>query len=296
MPSHIETQELRVFHAVYETGGFGSAADKLFVTQSAISQTVANLEKKLGCQLFQRNPLQLTDAGIRMLGYAEVVLGEERELLTDIRNIQNGVLANLSLGMNATVNLLYSADLIQRYTDDSPLTRIKINVIPSRQIYTAVATDVIELGFGPFQQTMPDRFEAIPLFQDNRSLMIHSQHPEYVDSADAEHLLRRVPLIVSQLDDPDERPANDKLRDAFGTIWEISDMDLRIRLVSSGMGMSYLDQRLANNRPEMETLTTISDVAFATIPLTWGLFHRKKRILSTGARQFIELCKRFDFG
>ena len=48
MPLHIETHEIRVFKAVYEHNGFKKAADTLFVTQSAVSQTIANLEHKLG--------------------------------------------------------------------------------------------------------------------------------------------------------------------------------------------------------------------------------------------------------
>ena len=47
MSIHIETQEIRVFKAIYDENGFKRAADKLFVTQSAVSQTLANLERKL---------------------------------------------------------------------------------------------------------------------------------------------------------------------------------------------------------------------------------------------------------
>ena len=65
MPLHIETHEIRVFKAVYQENGFKKAADKLFVTQSAISQTISNLEKKLDTLLLERNPLKLTEAGIR---------------------------------------------------------------------------------------------------------------------------------------------------------------------------------------------------------------------------------------
>ena len=44
--THLETHEIRVFKTVCETGGFKSAADRLYVTQSAVSQAIANLERK----------------------------------------------------------------------------------------------------------------------------------------------------------------------------------------------------------------------------------------------------------
>ena len=47
MPAHLETHEIRVFRTVYEESGFNKAAEKLFVTQSAVSQSIANLEHKL---------------------------------------------------------------------------------------------------------------------------------------------------------------------------------------------------------------------------------------------------------
>ena len=70
---------------------FSRAADKLHVTQSAVSQNIANLEHKLECVMFQRSSLQLTEADIRVLDYASSVLGEEQTLLDDLRNITRGV-------------------------------------------------------------------------------------------------------------------------------------------------------------------------------------------------------------
>ena len=216
MPVHLETHEIRVFKTVYEENGFNRAAEKLFVTQSAVSQTIANLEHKLDTLLFQRKPLKLTEAGIRLLQYAQTVLSEEETVLADLNNIKNGVLSTLHLAMNSTVNHLYGPSLIQAYCDTHPLTRIKLSVMPSRQIITSVASELWELGFGPFQQTMPDRFRTIPLFHENRHLVVHKHRIS--PGSSPEDILHDIPLIVSHLDDPDLRPTIDKLRDNFGTI------------------------------------------------------------------------------
>lgn len=296
MPVHIETNEIRVFKAVYEENGFKKAADKLFVTQSAVSQTIANLERKLDTLLLERNPLKLTEAGIRLLNYAEAVLAEEENALADIRNIKHGILSTLMLAMNSTVNARYGRALVRAYCDQSPLTRIKVNVMPSRQIITAIGSDLWELGFGPFQQQMPPHFQTIPLFTDTRRLMISKHYaslPRYLKNP--EQLTERVPLIVSHLDDPDMRPAIDKLRDSFGTIWEITDLNLRIDLVAQGLGMSYLDGRIIETDPRCEDFIELETLPFASIPLTFGLYHRKRKQLSTGATRFIDVCKSFDF-
>ena len=296
MPAHIETNEIRVFRAVYEEGGFQRAADKLFVTQSAVSQTIANLEKKLDTLLLERNPLKLTESGVRLLEYAELVLGEERNVLTDIDNIKHGTLSTLLIAMSGTVNLLFGERLTSRFLRRSPLTRLKLNVLPSRQMIAAVRSDLWELGFGPFQQQMPPMFETRPLFEDTRKLVISRNHANYdALKDDPEQLAREVPLIVSHLDDPDMRPAIDKLRDSFGTIWEVNDMSLRIALVAEGLAMSYLDDRLLKHEPRCASLTALDSLAFANIPLTFGLYYLKKKPLGAGSQQFIELCEAFDY-
>ena len=293
MAVHIETHEIRVFKAVYENHGFKKAADKLFVTQSAVSQTVSNLEKKLDSVLLERNPIKLTEAGIRLLNYAELVLGEEDAVLDDIKNIKQGVLSTLLLAMNGSVNQLFGSDLMAAYCEDSPLTKLKLSVMPSRQIITAVASDLWELGFGPFQQNMPDYFETMPLFTDERVLMISKYHPQLRASPEA--ILQQVPLIVSHLDNQDMRPALDRLRDAFGTIWEIDDTALRLSLLNRGLGMSYIDRRLlvANQYPELIPLESLTD--FAAIKLQFGVYHRRGKQLSTGAQRFLNICEQFDF-
>lgn len=296
MPAHIETHEIRVFKTVYEENGFKKAADKLFVTQSAVSQTISNLEKKLDTLLIERNPLKLTEAGIRLMDYAETVLNEEQNVLADINNIKDGILSTLLLAINATVNTLYARELVLEYCHNNPLTRLKINVMPSRKIIAAVGSDLWELGFGPFQREMPAYLETLPLYEDERLLVISSRHPGFERLADdPDQLVKEVPLIVSHLDDPDMRPAIDKLRDSFGNIWEVSDISMRIRLVADGMGISYLDKRLIGANAACADFSTLDSLPFARIPLNFGLYYRKQKELSMGAQRFIELCRQHDF-
>ncbi len=290
MAVHLETHEIRVFKTVYEENGFNRAAEKLFVTQSAVSQTIANLEHKLDTMLFHRKPLKLTETGMRLLQYAQTVLSEEDTVLADLNNIKNGVLSTLHLAMNSTVNRLYGAQLIQNFCTEHPLTRLKVSVLPSRQIITAVSSELWEIGLGPFQQTMPDRFRTLPLFSETRHLVLKKSRIK--PGASAEDTLHDIPLIVSHLDDPDLRPTIDKLRDNFGTIWEIGDLDLRLSLVNQGLGMTYLDERLLHDLPELGLLDQFS---FSTIPLTYGFYYRRDQRLSAGAHQFIDVCNRFNF-
>src|ERR1700761_8403684 len=92
----IERHELRCFQAAIEAGGFSRAASKLSLSQSAVSQTIANLEHRLGTSLLHRgSPPRPTETGMRLLRYAETMINEERETLADITHIKSGALSTL---------------------------------------------------------------------------------------------------------------------------------------------------------------------------------------------------------
>ncbi len=76
----IEHAELSVFHAIVEQGGFRKAASALHLTQSAVSQSLKNLETKLDSQLIIRGrPLELTNSGRRMMLHANKMLQNEQD-------------------------------------------------------------------------------------------------------------------------------------------------------------------------------------------------------------------------
>lgn len=295
--THLETQEIRVFKTVCDTGGFKSAADKLFVTQSAVSQAVANLERKLNTLLIERGkPIALTESGQRLLAYANVVMHEEHEVLTDIADIRQGVASTLEIAMSGSVSQLFGNELLEDYCDSNPLTRLKVDVMPSRKIIQGVLADTLELGFGPFQQQMPSLLETVALFRERRKLVINKHHPALTRLlADTEGSLQEIPLMVSHLEDPDVRPAIEKLRNEFGTIWEISNLSLRLNMVSKNIGMCYVDERVLKANAVCANFVQLEGMSFSDIDLTFGLYYRKRRTLSTGAKQFIDICQSFEF-
>ena len=295
--THLETQEVRVFKTVCDTGGFKSAADKLFVTQSAVSQAIANLERKLDTLLIERGkPIALTESGQRLLAYANVVMHEEHEVLTDIADIRQGVASTLEIAMSGSVSQLFGNELLEDYCDSNPLTRLKVDVMPSRKIIQGVLADTLELGFGPFQHQMPSLLETVTLFRERRKLVISKHHPALARLlADPEGSLQEIPLMVSHLEDPDVRPAIEKLRNEFGTIWEISNLSLRLNMVSKNIGMCYVDERVLRTNAVCANFVQLEGLSFSDIDLTFGLYYRKRRTLSTGAKQFIDICQSFEF-
>lgn len=286
----IERNEIRCFQAVVEAGGFSRAAERLDLSQSAVSQTIANLEHRLGATLLRRGtPLQLTEAGIRLLRFAETVLNEERETLKDIAQIRSGALSTLSLALSPATNARFGVALLRDFCKRNPLTRLKVVVAPSREIVHGVADGRWELGFGPFQHAMPEYFAFHPCFPEVRRLMIAADHPSRDDlRRDPQTTLRSLPLITSYLSDSSRHPGGNRLRNAFGSIWEVSHMELRLALVAEGKGVTYVSDLVTSVPPG---LVTIEGLPFSSIERQVGVYYLKHQTLSQGSTRFLALCR-----
>ena len=287
----IERHEIRVFDAIVNHGGFSRAAERLNVSQSAVSQAIANLEHKLGTLLLVRGRTpELTEAGRRLYNYSRLLHTEEHQVLADIEQIRTGALSTLSLATNSMVNRYFSKTLLLTFCDQNPLTRLKLDVIPSKEIIYGVDEGRWELGFGPFQSDMPGHFNTKPYFNETRVLCVHRAHPLYARlMTEPEQALEQTTLLTSYLDDVTKRPDTGRLRSRFSAVWEVSNLDMRLALAAAGKGVTYLSDRLLADTEDMQA---IPGLAAASIPRQVGVYYRKHEPLSTGAKLFLSLCDR----
>ncbi|MEP5765058.1 MAG: LysR family transcriptional regulator [Halieaceae bacterium] len=287
----LETQELRVLAAVIENRGFKRAAEQLAISQSAVSQALAGLERKLDQSLVQRSPLAPTDAGMRLLTYAQSQAREEEVLLSDLQDIRRGESAKLALAVNGTINRYHAPRLVLQYCQQQPYAQLQLDELPSRQVIQSVLAGGAELGMGPFQTHMP-ALECIPLYEELRILVVADRHPlAELLASDVEAALAQIPLLASYLDDPEERPGMQRIRDYFSRVWEVRSISLRLQLLAAGHAVGYVSDQLLVEEPLCEALAEVSGLPFSRIPRQVGLFYRKDSSLSEGARRFLELCR-----
>lgn len=102
LPSH----ELQAFRMVAQTLSFSRAAQRIHITQPALSQRIQSLEKTLALTLFLRDPsgVKLTEAGLRLLRYCQIKDHLESELLSDLVRAPGGKLGgHLTIGGYSSV-------------------------------------------------------------------------------------------------------------------------------------------------------------------------------------------------
>ena len=110
MATHLNLHLLRLFAAVVEHRGFSRAADALFVTQSAVSKGVRELERQLNLALLDRSStdggrrgVRLTDAGEALYRHARALFAMEKAALEDVRDRVGLHRGRLRIGASTTV-------------------------------------------------------------------------------------------------------------------------------------------------------------------------------------------------
>lgn len=125
----VEVRELRAFVAVAEEGGLSAAARRLYVSQSALSQTVKSLERQLGVQLLLRSStgVTTTEAGAILLREARALIAQHERALVAVAGaaaVNPGVLrVGIPLEFPADLLPTVLADLSSTY----PLTRVTVS-------------------------------------------------------------------------------------------------------------------------------------------------------------------------
>ena len=144
----MELNQLEHFLAVCEEKTFTRAAERVFRTQSAISQSIKRLEDEIGSPLFARgNDVTLTDAGKVVLECARRMLRVRDDAAQQVKALKNLTAGSLSVGAHEAAALYLLPAPLRRYLDRYP--NIKVGIYRSRleDVPKQVLDNEIDLGF-----------------------------------------------------------------------------------------------------------------------------------------------------
>ena len=102
-------------------------------------------------------------------------------------------------------------------------------------------------------------------------------------------VLGETTLLTSYLDDSARSGGSERLRDAFRSVWEISNLRMRLALAEAGKGLLYLSDHLL---PQLTGFKEVAGLPISRIPRAVGIYHQKHKPLSEGAKRFVAICAR----
>ncbi len=139
---------LQAFLAVAETGSFSRAAERIHLTQPAISKRIGALERGLGLPLFDRvgRRVQLTEAGRALFERSRAILNELEDAKRSLANLSGQIRGALSLATSHHIGLHRIPLVLKQFHARYPEVRLDLRFMDSEQACHAVVRGELELA------------------------------------------------------------------------------------------------------------------------------------------------------
>lgn len=245
----MDTRQLAAFCAVVERKSFSQAAERLGVTQPAVSLQVRSLEKRLGRKLLDRSGRRVepTEAGLALYRGAQRMLALEGQLIDELDAGEDGELGGtLEVGASTGPGSTVVPVLLCEFQHENPGVAVSLSISDTQSVVDRVAERELELGVvGAARRHRGVVFE--PFFRDEVVLACPPGHRFAGRSVSLDEL-RQEPLIVMQEGAGVRQVIEDELRRA-GT--RLRDLEPRLELglqesvksaVVAGHGVTFISR------------------------------------------------------
>jgi DNA-binding transcriptional LysR family regulator len=277
---------LKTFIAVAETGSFSVAAERLFVTQPAISKRIAALENELDVRLFDRigRSITLTEGGQALLPRAQTILLELEDSIRAISSLSSDIRGTLRFATSHHIGLHRLPPTLKRFTQNYPQVRLDIRFMDSEAACMAVEHGDLELGIVTLPPAPPDNLSTEVIWSDPLSIVVSRNHTLAERSAVtlgelAQHaaVLPASNTYTRQIAEEAFAHSGQALKVALSTNY----LETIKMLVSVGIGWSLLPATMLDSQ-----LNELS-VKGLSLQRSLGVVYHRERTLSNAARVLI---------
>ncbi|MCG3189200.1 MAG: HTH-type transcriptional regulator GltC [Burkholderiaceae bacterium] len=163
---NVTLRQLRAFVAVARAGSFTLAAESLFVTQSALSGSIRELEQSLGLRLIDRSTrrMQLSDVGRDLLPLVDKILHDLDGALNEVVNLKALKRGTVRVAAPQLMACTLLPEVISAFAAQQPGIRIGLVDSPVENVAARVLSGEVDLGIGPERDPNP-HVEATTLFE-----------------------------------------------------------------------------------------------------------------------------------
>jgi DNA-binding transcriptional LysR family regulator len=267
----ITLDQLRVFLSVVEAGSFSKAAKQLRRVQSAVSYSIANLERLLDVELFDRSgrtPV-LTDAGRALLADVRAVENRVDRLHARARSLAAGVEARLSLAVDMLFPLPGLLEGLSTFSERFEGVDLHLRTEALGAVTQLVLDGICQIGIGvdlePFPHTLTTRplttIEMVPVCAKDHALAGD-------DPLEGDDLRDEVQIVVTDRSALTEGQDRGVLSERT---WRVADLETKRAMIAAGFGWGLMPAHRVRAALEAGELARLSvtdwDVSERRVPL-----------------------------
>ncbi|WP_405280421.1 LysR family transcriptional regulator [Cobetia sp. Ld8] len=293
----LEFLDLSAFVEVAENHSFNEAAERLHISQPALSRRIQKLEEILGAKVLERTTRRsrLTPVGRDFLPKARKLLEDYESSLVGVRELATHRKGVLTIACLPTAAFYFLPSVVREFNTAYPGIRIRILDVSANEGVERVVSGEADFGINMVSAHHP-AVDFTSIYRDPFVLALRQDHPlaqkQRVEWSD----LDDVRLITVSRDSGNRILLDNTLLSAglhLDGFYEVQHLSTSLGLVESGLGVAILPS-MAMPGPEHEVLCQ-RELPEPRIDRTIGLLRRRGESLSPIAELFIEiLLKRWN--
>lgn len=285
-------EDCKLFRDIALARSLSRAAAMNGISQSAATQHIQELEKRLGVQLLDRStrPLGLTAGGKLYAELCRDVLRREEDFVAALDEIKAEAEGTVRVASIYSIGLSEMSHLREEFMRMCPGAQLRIEYLRPDKVYQAVLEDQADLGFISYPEHRRD-LTVIPWREERMTVAAYPAHP----------LARRKILMPKDLDGQDFISFDDEViirreldrffrehEVAISIVMQFDNIQSIKEAVVLGSGISILPERSIQAEVEQGRLVSIPLNAPELVRPT-GIIHRRKKKLNRVGRQFLNL-------
>ncbi|SDM41566.1 transcriptional regulator, LysR family [Oryzisolibacter propanilivorax] len=290
---NVTLRQLSAFLAVADTGSFTLAAERLFVTQSALSALIKELELSLGLRLFDRSTrrLRLSETGRELYPQIEKILNDLQGVISEAGNLKALARGSVRVAVPQLLACTLLPQVMAGFHALHPGVHLRLVDCAVESVMARVFSGEVDIGLGPEREANSD-IDAAPLFTLPFMAVLPPQHPLARRECLQWDDLSGQPLITLQgqftdllVSDVGEA-ARDLPKEAFT---QVTFMTTALALVAAGLGLTLcMPYASALVRQYGLVMRPIGD---PVVERSFWIFTRRGRSLSPAAQGFLEYLR-----
>jgi len=240
----MDVRQLEMFRAVAEEGAFTRAAERLHVSQSAISRQLQLLEQELGTMLLRR-----TGRGVSLTAHGELLLSAANRINREIQDavsqisdtlaLQRGL---LSLGGGMTVSLYILPKLLKKFRSLYRNVDLRITTGESDLLLKLLRTGQVDLALLTLPIVAAD-LQVQPVLKEEMVVVTSGNHPlTRIRTVEARNL-RRYPFVLFEKGSNTRKVLDEFLleeQSPVNVVMETENVEIIKAMVASGLGVTLL--------------------------------------------------------
>lgn len=174
----MEIRHLKLVEAISKMGSLTKAANELYLTQSALSHQLKEIENQLGTQLFKRinKKMVFTEAGSKVLKSARIILNEIQNTEKEIRSLAEGETGIIRITTECYTSYHWLPKAMSIFNKKFPNIEISIEADATKRPIPALFEGKIDIGIVS-NKSVEQTISYVPLFKDKLYLLVNKNNP-----------------------------------------------------------------------------------------------------------------------